>query len=84
MTKKSLLGPSLSVLACILVSAGIAGCDQKKEAATPAPSPNALALPLTVGPASAIVPAPPLAALPSAPRVRIVQAANPSDDLRLY
>jgi hypothetical protein len=80
MTKKNLLGPSLFVLAGLLICAGLAGCDQKKDAAASAPSANALALPLTTGPAAAIVPAPSVDSLPPASPVRIVQVASQSDD----
>ena len=80
MTKKNLLRPYVLVFAGILVSTCLAGCDQKKEAAAPAPPANALALPLTAGPATAVVPAPAAAALPNAPRIRVVRVANHSDE----
>jgi hypothetical protein len=78
MKKKNLLNPSLLVLAGLLMSAGLAGCDQKKDAAASAS--NALALPLTTGPAAAIVPAPSVDLLPAASPVRIAQVASQSDD----
>ena len=80
MQTKSFLRPSVYALAVILISAGVAGCGQKKDASAPGASANALALPLTTGPASTIVPAPAAGALPSAPRVRVVRVANQSDN----
>ncbi|MDR5730512.1 MAG: hypothetical protein RB191_24145 [Terriglobia bacterium] len=80
MTKKNLLRPSALVLVSILMSAGLAGCDQKKDTAPAAPAANALALPLTTGPAAAIVSAPAAAALPSAPPVRVERVAKQSEN----
>ena len=77
MTKNNLLRPSVLVLAAALMSVGLAGCDQKKN--VPAQATNEPALPLTAGPATAIVAAPAASALPSAPRVRVVHIANQSD-----
>ena len=77
-TKINLFRSSAFVLAAVLMSSGLTSCD-KKNANTPA-SGDALALPLTTGPATVIVPAPAAAALPSAPPVRIVRVANQSDE----
>jgi hypothetical protein len=66
------------MLAAVLISSGLDGCD-KKNADTSATA-DALPLPLTTGPATVMVPAPAVAALPSAPPVRIVRVANPSDE----
>ena len=77
MIKKYLIRPSVLVLAGALMSVGLVGCDQKKEASTQAS--NAPALPLTTGPATAIVPAPAASALPSAPPVRVVHVTNQAD-----
>ena len=77
MIKKNLLRPSIFVLAGALMSVGLAGCDQKKEASVQAS--NAPALPLTNGPATTIVPAPSASALPSAPPVRVVHVTNQTD-----
>ena len=80
MMQKNRCHPSLSVLVGLLISAGLAGCDQKKDAANPASSANALALPLTTGSAAPVVPAPPVASLPSAPRPRIARVENQTDN----
>ena len=80
MMQKKRCHPSLSVLVGLLISAGLAGCDQKKEAANPASSANALALPLTTGSAPPVVPAPPVASLPSAPPPRIARVDNQTDN----
>ena len=79
MTQKCFSRPTLFALTGLLMSAALAGCDQKKEASQSSEAANA-ALPLAVGSATPIVPAPPVASLPPAPRIQAVRAANRSDD----
>lgn len=76
MTKKRLLRPSVLVLAGFLATVSLAGCDQKKEASAP----PADALPLTTGPETPVVAAPAAAALPAAPKARVVHVRRPSDE----
>lgn len=77
MIKKNLLRPSVLVLAGALLALGLAGCDEKKPAS--AQTSDVAALPLTTGPATAIVPAPAASALPAAPPVKVVHIVNPAE-----
>jgi hypothetical protein len=73
------IGPSAAVLAAALSSMALYGCGQNNQqtAANTAAAPPAL--PLTTGAETAPVYAPPVTAMPSAPRPKIVRVASQAD-----
>ena len=75
MVKFPLLNSSALALVCAL---SLSACDKKSDSSSTAAADAPL--PLTNGPQTAIVAAPPPEALPSAPRPKIAARANPRDE----
>ena len=86
MTKIGFVRPSTLAFFSILMASGLAGCDKKKPAppadtgaGTNTAANEAPPMPLTTGPATTLVAAPSVAALPAAPRSRIARVASAPD-----